>query len=88
MAHHEHDQIKHQLKITVRHKHDHTEATAHMHWRHSDLAGVGEADLDPSGRYPKHIGEELAIARALTHLTRQMFITTPGDVVSVVGEDN
>lgn len=90
MGHHGHDRdddTKYRVKITVHHDADHTTATARLHWRYDDLEGVGEADVDPDDRYPKRTGEELAVARALTHLTRQLFVTTAGDISSVTGED-
>lgn len=87
MGHHEHDDTKYRVNIGVHHHHDHTTATARLHWRDADLVGVGEADIDPDERYPKRVGEELAVARALTHLTRQLFVTTAGDIASVTGEN-
>jgi hypothetical protein len=87
MSHHDYDDTKYHVKITVHHDEDHTRAKAHLHWRDADLVGVGDADIDPDDRYPKGVGEELAVARALTHLTRQLFVTTAGDIKSVTGEE-
>lgn len=87
MSHHTHDRIEHDVKITVVRCGDHTEARAKMHWRHTDLVGVGKVDIDPDPRFPERVGDELATARALTHLRRQMFVTTPGDVVAVAEEN-
>lgn len=87
MSHRDHDDTTYHVKITVHHDDDHTKATAHLHWRHADLVGEGDAEVDPDDRYPKRVGEELAVARALTHLTRQLFVTTAGDITSVTGED-
>ena len=81
------DDAKYRVKITVHRHDDHTTATARLHWRYADLVGVGEADIDPDDHYPTRTGEELAVARALTHLTRQLFVTTAGDIASVTGED-
>ena len=87
MSHHEHDEATYHVKITVRHHDDHTKAKAHLHWRYADLVGVGDVEIDPDDDYPKRVGEELAVARALTHLTRQLFVTSAGDIASVTGED-
>jgi hypothetical protein len=88
MGHHDHDDTKYRVDIGVHHHHhDHTTATARLHWRDADLVGVGEADIDSDEHYPKRVGEELAVARALTHLTRQLFVTTAGDIASVTGEE-
>lgn len=86
MSHHDGDETGYHVKITVHHHDDHTKAKAHLHWRYADLVGVGEADVDRDDQYPKRVGEELAVARALTHLTRQLFVTTAGDIESVTGE--
>jgi uncharacterized protein DUF1876 len=86
MGHHDHDDTKYRVHIGVHHHHDHTTAAARLHWRDADLVGVGETEIDPEERYPKRVGEELAVARALTHLTRQLFVTTAGDITSVTGE--
>jgi hypothetical protein len=61
-------------------------ATARMRWRDIDLVGTGNADVDPDDHYPELVGEELAVARALTHLTRQLYVSTGGDIESVTGE--
>ena len=82
-----HQDTKYHVKIAVHYDEDHTTATAHLHWRYANLEGVGEAKIDPDDGYPTRVGEELAVARALTHLTRQLFVTTAGDITSVTGED-
>jgi hypothetical protein len=87
MSHTDHDESQHHVKIKVRHDHERSVATAQMRWRHTDLVGTAEAELDPDDRYPKRVAEELAVARALTHLTRQLFVTTAGDIQSVTGEE-
>jgi hypothetical protein len=87
MSRNEHDTSKLHIKIEVERDDEHTTATARMRWRDDALVGVGEADLDPDDRYPRRVGKELAVARALTHLTRQLFETTAGDIESVTGEE-
>lgn len=86
MSHEKQHEGEHHVKITVDGRGDHWVANAQLHWRHVKLVGTGEADVDPDDRYPKRVGEELAVARALTHLTRQLFVTTAGDIESVTGE--
>ena len=80
------DESKHRVKITVEHEANRSSAIAHMRWRHTDLVGKGEAEVDADERYPQRVAEELAVARALTHLTRQLFVSTAGDIQSVTGE--
>lgn len=86
MSHDHHHDSEYRVKITVDRHENHTVAKAHLRWRHVKLVGTGEVDLDPDDRYPKRVGEELAVARALTHLTRQLFVSTAGDIESVTGE--
>ncbi|MDT5070043.1 MAG: hypothetical protein QOJ95_486 [Mycobacterium sp.] len=87
MSHGDHYESKHHVKIKVRRDDERSVATAQMRWRQNDLVGTGEAELDPDDRYPKRVADELAVARALTHLTRQLFVTTAGDIQSVTGEE-
>ncbi|CAN5597178.1 DUF1876 domain-containing protein [soil metagenome] len=87
MSHDDHDKTTYHVKITVDKHHHHTQANARMRWRDVELVGVGDADIDPDDQYPKLVGEELAVARALTHLTRQLFVQTAGDIESVTGEE-
>jgi Domain of unknown function (DUF1876) len=87
MSHDDHDKSKYHVKITVDRHDDRTRANARMRWRHVDLVGTGDAELDPDDKYPKRVGDELAVARALTHLTRQLFVATAGDIESVTGEE-
>lgn len=87
MSHDDDDTAKFHVKIAVEKHHDHTQAIARLRWHHTDLVGVGDADIDPDDQYPKLVGEELAVARALTHLTRQLFVATAGDIESVTGEE-
>lgn len=86
MGHKKHGKTEHLVKISVERNGEDTRATASLRWRDTDLVGTGDAVLDDSERYPKRVGEELAVARALTHLTRQLFVTTAGDIESVTGE--
>ena len=88
MSHDHHDKSEHRVKISVEKHDDRTSASARMRWHHVDLVGVGEAEIDPGERYPKRVGEELAVARALTHLTRKLFVSTAGDSESTPGEAN
>ncbi|TPG32693.1 dsRBD fold-containing protein [Mycolicibacterium hodleri] len=81
-----HKKREHHVEITVERDGNDTHASASMRWRDADLVGTGDAELEDGERYPKRVGEELAVARALTHLTRQLFVTTAGDIESVTGE--
>jgi hypothetical protein len=86
VSRHDDGKSKFRVKVTVDRHDNHAEATARMRWRDVDLVGTGSADVDPDDHYPELVGEELAVARALTHLTRQLFVSTAGDIESVTGE--
>jgi hypothetical protein len=86
MSHHAHDQSKHHVGISLDRDHDHTSATARLHWRESDLVGVGVAEIDRDEADPKRTAEEQAVARALIHLTKQMYDGVAADIESVTGE--
>jgi hypothetical protein len=53
-----------------------TRAKARLRWRDQEAVGVGLARLGPTDRYHAHIGDELAVARALADLARRMMAGT------------
>ncbi|MGZ6777658.1 MAG: dsRBD fold-containing protein [Mycobacterium sp.] len=53
-----------------------TRAKARLRWRDQEAVGVGLARLAPTDRYHAHIGDELAVARALADLARRMMAGT------------
>ena len=63
-----------------------TRARARLHWRGSDLVGVGIARLNPADRNVAGIGDELAVARALANLSNQLFAATARDIEAVTDE--
>lgn len=54
----------------------HTRAKARLRWRDQEAVGVGLARLGPADRYYAQIGDELAVARALSDLARRMMAGT------------
>jgi hypothetical protein len=86
VSHKRHGKSEHLVTIHVEREGDGTRATASLRWHDVDLVGIGNAELEDGERYPKRVGEELAVARALTHLTRQLFVNTAGDIEDVTGE--
>lgn len=57
-----------------------TRAKARLSWADRDFVGVGLARLDPADEPVARIGDELAIARALTDLANQLFALTSTDI--------
>jgi hypothetical protein len=63
-----------------------TRAKAKLHWRGHDLTGIGIARRNPADRNIAEIGDELAIARALSNLADQLFATTASDIHAATHE--
>jgi uncharacterized protein DUF1876 len=63
-----------------------TRATARLQWRDQQVVGVGTARLNPADRYVAEIGDELAVARALSDAAIQMMAVTAHDIESATHE--
>jgi len=63
-----------------------TRARAHMRWHGQQLTGIGIARLNPADRNVAEIGDELAVARALSNLADQLFAATAADIHAVTHE--
>lgn len=61
-----------------------TRALAQLHnLDETGLVGVGLARLNPADRDVPEIGDELAVARALSHLSHQLLDATAGDIEQI-----
>ena len=65
---------------------DRTRAKAALHWRDRECVGVGLARRNPADRAVTEIGDELALARALTDLASKLLAVTKHDIEAVTGE--
>jgi len=63
-----------------------TRAKAKLHWRGRELTGIGLARLNPADRNVAEIGDELAVARALSNLADQLFAATASDIHTATHE--
>lgn len=64
-----------------------TYAEARLHTELGDkLTGAGCARLHPGDRDVPEIGDELAVARALTDLGHRLLVTAAGDIQQVTGD--
>ena len=63
-----------------------TRATARLRWRDQESVGVGLARLNPADRNVDDIGDELAVARALTDLGRRLMTVTAHDIEAVTDQ--
>ncbi len=57
-----------------------TRAKARLHTRDTTVEGVGFARQNPADTYVAEIGDELAVARALSDLAHQLLLATASDI--------
>jgi hypothetical protein len=75
------------VRIDIGEHDGHTRAVAHLRTGDTDtLAGVGFARLHPADSDVPEIGDEIAVARALSDLGRRLLSAATGDVEQVTGE--
>jgi uncharacterized protein DUF1876 len=60
------------IKVTLEEDEQHTDARAALELRDSEFVGWGRARRNPSDPNVPKVGEELAIARALSELSHQL----------------
>lgn len=63
-----------------------TRAKARLQWREKEAVGVGMARLDPAERNIAEIGDELAVARALSDLGKRMLSMSADDIEAATHE--
>jgi len=68
------------IDVLIEEHEERTRAKARLSWAGRNLVGVGLARLDPADEPVTQIGDELAIARALSDLSNQMFALTSTDI--------
>jgi hypothetical protein len=71
------------LGIHIDEHDDQTHARAHLVTKDSELTGLGIARLNPRDTDVPEIGDELAVARALSDLAHQLLEAAAGDIESV-----
>ena len=69
-----------QVDVLIEERDERTRAKARLSWGGKKLVGVGLARLDPADEPVATIGDELAIARALSDLANQLFALTSTDI--------
>jgi len=80
MSSHEHAKKTWHLDVKVEEHDKRTRAKVRLSWQGAKLVGVGTARLDPADEPVAAIGDELAIARALSDLAHQLFELTVSDI--------
>lgn len=63
-----------------------TRARARLRWRGKQLTGIGIARVNPSDNNIPEIGDELAVARALSNLADELFAATAYDIHTATHE--
>jgi Domain of unknown function (DUF1876) len=69
-----------QVDVLIEEHEERTRAKARLSWAGRDFVGVGLARLDPADEPVARIGDELAIARALSDLSNQLMALTSTDI--------
>jgi hypothetical protein len=69
-----------QLDVSIDAHEERTRAKVQLSWRGNELVGVGLAHLNPDDEPVVEIGDELAVARALSDLANQLFALTASDI--------
>jgi hypothetical protein len=63
-----------------------TRAKARLRWRDNEAVGVGLTRLSPAERYVRGIGDELAVARALSDLSRRIMAGAVAHIETAIDE--
>ncbi|MGZ4509775.1 MAG: DUF1876 domain-containing protein [Mycobacterium sp.] len=69
-----------QVDVVIEELDERTRAKARLSWADKQYVGVGLSRLDPADEPVVQIGDELAIARALSDLADQLFALTSTDI--------
>jgi len=69
-----------EIDVLIDEHEERTRAKARLPWGGKNLVGVGLARLDPADEPVARIGDELAVARALSDLANQLFALTSADI--------
>ncbi len=69
-----------QVDVLIEELDERTRAKARLSWAGKKFVGVGLARLDPADEPVARIGDELAIARALSDLANQLFACASTDI--------
>ena len=71
------------VEISIDEHEGRTRAKARLRWRDQESVGVGLARLNPADRNVDDIGDELAVARALSDLSNRLIAVTAHDIEAV-----
>ena len=78
-----HSEIDWTVKISVHEREGQTRATARLQFGDNESVGVGLSRLSPAEHGFAGVGGQLAVARALSDLARQLTVTATSDRVGL-----
>jgi hypothetical protein len=73
------------VEISLTEDSDHCEAVAHVRVRDRDFSGWGRARRNPTDPEMPVVGEELAVARALSEVSHQLVVAAADSLESALG---
>jgi Domain of unknown function (DUF1876)/Domain of unknown function (DUF1918) len=79
------DRISLRIDISVTEDADHCEAVARVRMREREFSGWGRAQRNPSDPEMPVVGEELAVARALSEVSHQLVVAAADSLESALG---
>jgi hypothetical protein len=74
------------IGVTIDEDDGRTRAKVRLLWRGTEYVGVGLARCNPADRDVAEIGDELALARGLSDLARQLLSVTADDIRAATDE--
>ena len=74
------------IEVSIDEHRKRTRARARLRWRGRQLTGLGIARVNPSDCNIPEIGDELAVARALSNLADELFAATAYDIHTATHE--
>jgi Rv2632c-like len=74
------------IDVLLEEHEERTRAKARLSWAGKKFVGVGLSRLDPADQPVTQIGDELAIARALSDLANQLFALASTDIQASTDE--
>ena len=79
------DRLSLRIEITMTEDADHCEAVARVRLREREFSGWGRARRNPSDPEMPVVGEELAVARALSEVSHQLVVAAADSLESALG---
>jgi hypothetical protein len=79
------ERLSMRVDLSLTEDEDHTEALARVHMRGRDFSAWGRARRNPDDPTMPEVGEELAVARALSDMSHQLVVAAADSLESALG---